>query len=248
MKAKAIIIDDEKNARELLKSLLNKECRNIDIVATCNNIEQSELLINQFRPDVVFLDVQLNQESGFDLFKKIPHPDFETIFVTAYDHYAIKAIEYSALDYLLKPLNPDHVKRAGERIAKKRNIQIRQNHIEILLKNIGGNPEKMNRIALPVTSGLVMCNLDEIIYCEADEKYSLVNLICGEEHIVNKGISELSELLPESFFRVHRSYLVNLNRVKQYNKDKDEITLDTGLKLPVSDRNKKRLAENLKKF
>lgn len=248
MKVKAVIIDDERNARELLATLIQNECENIEIIATCDNIEQSVLQIKKLNPDVVFLDVQLNGESGFDLFQKLPNPTFETIFVTAYDNFAIKAIEYSALDYLLKPLNPEHVKRAGKRINQKITVQYRQNHIEILLKNIGGNPETMNRIALPVSTGFVMCNLDEIIFCKADEKYTQINLISGENYLINKGISDLSNMLPKSFFRIHRSYVANLNRVKQYNRDKDEITLDTGLKLPVSDRNRKQLVENLRKF
>jgi two-component system LytT family response regulator len=220
---KAIIVDDESHARSLLSNTIKEHCKGIEIVAEAENVKEAVKLINKHNVELVFLDIEMPNENGFALFEYFDNPTFVTIFCTAYSEYAINAFEVSAIDYLLKPVSISKIQTAVEKAIKTRGQNQILKHITVLRENLTVN--QLQKIALPLSDGLLFVKVDDILYFEADGSYTHV-ITSKEKYMVCKKIKEFHELLSSDsrFFRVHRSYLVNIQQIKKYSK-KEGATL-----------------------
>jgi len=242
---KALIIDDEANARKGLRLVLQKYCPEVEVLALCESPEVGLEKIEALNPDLIFLDVQMPKMSGFDLLQKIPEINFEVIFVTAYDRYAIKAIKFSALDYLLKPIDVDELITAVQRISKKKKNKAAK--YKSLLNNVKPGADKLKRLAIPSDNEIIMQPIEEIIYCEADSSYTTLFLANGKKITVAKTLKEFENILPESdFCRIHHSTLVNMAHVTKYIKGEGGYVIISNDKhLNVSRRKKESFLQQL---
>lgn len=236
---KSIIIDDEEKSAESLKILLTDFCTNVDVKATCQNIEAGVEAIKMHNPDIVFLDVNLQRETGFDLFKHFSKVPFEVIFTTAYSEYAIKAFRYAAIDYLLKPIDITELQEAVKKVEQRRSGEL-ESRLENLFRDLKSQKEEFLKLALPTLEGLVFINVEDIIYCEAESNYTTFFLSNGQKHVVSKTLKEYDELLSErSFFRIHNAYLINIKAIKKYVKGEGGyVVMDNDISLDVSKRKK----------
>lgn len=238
---KAIIIDDELHAREYLERIIERYFSNkILLFATCKNVMEGIEAIEKFNPDVVFLDINMQNESGFDLLKEIPKIEFEIIFTTAYSEFAIDAIKWSALDYLLKPINHLELATTIKRFEKKWQHKIEFDRFRLLIENISGDDQSNAKIAFPIENGFKVVKINSILYCQSDVNYTKVFLNNGTNFILSKTLKLIEELLPSSIFlRVHKSYLVNFNYVSYFSRSLDAyVELSNDIKIPVSTRKK----------
>jgi two-component system LytT family response regulator len=242
---RVIIVDDEDGARESLSDLLEKYVPNVKIVAKAESSASAYEKIGKYKPDLVFLDIEMPFGNGFDLLERMQPVDFNIIFVTAYDHYAIKAIKFSALDYLLKPVDLDELRSAVERHRQSPQPVSRESY-QNLLENL--EPEnKTKKIALPDNSGITFVDIDDIIRCESDGNYTRFFLATGRKILVSKTLGEFENLLSdEGFFRVHRSHLINLSKITRFQKsDGGHVELSDGSKVEVSRRKRGAFVEML---
>lgn len=234
----AIIVDDEISNIENLTILLQKYCPKISVVATATNAEQGLLLIREVKPAILFLDIQMPGKDGFDLLKGITNPDFEVIFVTAYDQYAIQAIKFSAIDYLLKPVNINELVNAVDRAALTAEKKKHNERLENLISSISNKSQL--RIAIVTSKETLFLSPETILFCKSDNNYTSFYLKNGQKHISSKPIFEYEELLsPHRFIRCHQSYLVNSVFIKSWIKvDGDRLLMEGEHEIPVA-RNRK---------
>lgn len=212
----AIIVDDELKSRESLKILLEEFCDNVTVKALCQDVAEAVQAIQQYKPDVVFLDIQLQRETGFDLLTKLGDFNFEVIFTTAYAEYAIKAFKFAAIDYLLKPIDIEELKRALSKVEKRMNDSISL-RLQQLMQNLKNTSSENYKLALPTTDGLVFVKMQDILYCEASSNYTEITVTDGKKYIVSRTLKEYEDMLGEhNFYRIHNSYLINLNAIKKY--------------------------------
>jgi two-component system, LytTR family, response regulator len=228
-----IIIDDEKHCIKTLTSLLETNFSEVKILATCNDSSKAYELIQHNRPDFIFLDIEMPLLNGFDLLSKFDSLFFEVIFTTAYDSYAIKAIKYSALDYLLKPIGREDLAAAIEKIRN------RQNHIsklQLQMATAVHNRQLPDTIALPTPEGLTFTPVNDIVYCVADGSYTRMSMMDKSEILLSKTLGDVDELLTDyPFFRIHHSSLINLKQVKKYIRgDGGEVIMSNGQNLQVA--------------
>ena len=238
---KTIIIDDEFNASEFLEKMLKRYFPNkFHICKTCDNIDDAVKQIELYQPDLIFLDIQMPNKNGFELFKEIKDINFEVIFTTAHSEFAIEAIKRSALDYLLKPINYIDLLGAINRFEEKTKKQIQQNQLSILIENIDSGESAHKKIAIATESGFEFLKFNTIIYLEAQSNYTKFYLSDNSSIVTAKTLKHFEEILPKDlYFRIHKSYLVNMNFVKRFSKvDEFLVELITGQKLPVSHRKK----------
>lgn len=211
---KTIIIDDEPRGRDTLKTLLTKHCPDVSVSGEAASVVEGFKLITKEAPDLVFLDIEMPGNNGFDLLEMFSSIPFKVIFTTAYDKYAIKAIKYSAMDYLLKPIDIDELKEAVSRIETKKDLG--QAKYEALLNNIKSD-NKRKKVAIPDIEGLIFVFIDEIVRCESDSNYTYIYLINKKKITASRTLGDFEELFSEeNFFRVHRSHLINLDHLKKY--------------------------------
>lgn len=210
----------------------------ISIVYMASNVQEGVTAINKYNPRLVFLDIEMPGENGFKLFDYFTSYNFEVIFTTAYKQYAIDAIKYSALDYLLKPINYIDLKDVLKRLDEKKDKLTPNTQIEAFLSNMNANSAEFNKIALPTMEGYELERVNNIVYCQAEENYTRIVTNRNEAILVAKTLKNIENLLPEKmFFRIHKSYLVNLNYIKSYSKVQGyKITLENGVKLDVATR------------
>ncbi|MDB5122503.1 MAG: Two component transcriptional regulator, LytTR family [Mucilaginibacter sp.] len=249
MNIRSIIIDDEPNNIENLQTILHNYCTEIEVVAIANNADDGIDVIKTQQPDLLFLDIQMPGKSGFDVLKAFARIDFEIIFITAYDQYGIKAIKFSALDYLLKPIDINELKLAVEKARYKIAAKQKNNNIENLLEYIRSEHKDPPKIALPTLQEIIYVKVSEIIRCEASNNYTLFYLQGGENVLVCKTLKEFAELLkPYNFIRAHQSHLVNLYFVKSYLKeDGGSLFLNDRTKIPISRQNRDLVKDALSK-
>jgi len=247
MSIRSIIIDDEPNNIENLVSLLNQHCPDIDIVATAMNADEGIAAINMHHPELIFLDIQMPGKSGFDMLKSFAGINFEIVFITAYDQYGIQAIKFSALDYLLKPININELKAAVEKARLKIVAKQKNSNIENLLQYIKAGNKEIPKIALPTLQEIMYVRIDDIIHCEASNNYTLFYLQNGERILVCKTLKEFSELLtPHNFIRTHQSHLVNQHFIKSLLKeDGGTLLLTDQAKIPISRQNREMVKARL---
>lgn len=246
---KAILIDDEKNCRETLSAMLQSYCPQVTILAQCKSVAEGIPAIHNLKPDILFLDVEMPNATGFDLLEQVGKIDFEVIFTTAHDHYALKAFKYSAMDYLLKPINGEDLVNALARFEKKSNKDDSSMQLNLLLANLKNLKTNVSKIALPTSDGLNLVDVQDIIRLEADGNYT--SFITGKgTHLVSKSLKEYDELLSDNnFLRVHQSHLINLNYAKKYVRgDGGYVVMQDGTSVPVSVRKKHEVLEKLASF
>ncbi len=236
---RAVIVDDELKSRATLRTLLEDFCDNVTVVALCSTIEQALHSIQTHSPNVVFLDIQMHRETGFDLLTSLKEINFEVIFTTAHSEFALKAIKFSAIDYLLKPIDIQDLKTAVEKVEKRMNgdMSVR---LEQFLHHFKQGGIQKGKIGLPCSDGLMFVPTDDIIYCEADGNYTNIYISDGRKYIVTKTLRDYEDLLHEhNFFRIHHSYLINLNCLKKYVKgDGGYVIMSNDVSLDVSKRRK----------
>jgi len=249
MNMRSIIIDDEANNIENLQTILRNYCTEIDVIATANNANDGIDVIKTHQPDLLFLDIQMPGKSGFDVLKAFDRIDFEIIFVTAYDQYGVQAIKFSALDYLLKPIDINELKLAIEKARHKIAAKQKNKNIENLLEYIRSEHKIPPKIALPTLHEIMYVKVSEIIRCEASNNYTLFYLQSGEKVLVCKTLKEFAELLqPYNFIRTHQSHLVNLYFVKSFLKeDGGSLFLNDHTKIPISRQSRDLVKEALSK-
>ncbi len=247
MDIRSIIIDDEPNNIENLQLLLNQYCPEINIVATAIDADHGIEAIRTYQPDLIFLDIQMPGKSGFELLKAFTSINFEIIFITAYDQYGIQAIKFSALDYLLKPININELKLAVEKARQKVIAKQKDYNIVNLLEYIKSGNKEIPKIALPTLQEIMYVRVDNIIRCEASNNYTLFYLQNGEKVLVCKTLKEFAELLtPHNFIRTHQSHLVNLHFVKSFlREDGGTLFLTDQTKVPISRQNRDMVKERL---
>ena len=214
---KAIIIDDEARSRKALQIALNDYCPSVQIAAIAETPENGIEAIIKYKPDIVFLDVQMPGMSGFDLLSHFPEIDFDIVFITAHDHYAIKAIRFSALDYLLKPIQIDELMAAVKKAEEKKSRRHTNWQYKSLYENVRSNNNTSGSIAVPTGDGLLFIKTQNIIRCEAEGNYVLIYQLTKEKILITKTLGDIESMLDEKeFFRVHNSHLVNLSHIKKY--------------------------------
>ena len=212
----AIIIDDERHSCDALKMLLEKCCQQVQVTAICYSGADALEKIRELKPELIFLDIELPGMNGFQMLEQIPKIDFEIIFTTSYDQYAIKAFKFSALDYLLKPVDREELGKAVQKVLKKISPDISQ-QLEILLQKINQPSLPVQRIALPTMQGLELVPVSSIISCSSNNNYTEFFLTDNKRILVSRTLKEIDDLLEEySFLRVHNSHLVNLNAITRY--------------------------------
>ena len=247
---KAILVDDEPDGIRTLQKLLSWHCPQVNVVGTFQNANVASEQIGLLKPDVVFLDIQMPGKSGLEMLSEMPVRDFESVFVTAYNEYMLQALQYSAADYLLKPVDEDRLVEAVQRVEKKLKDSRREERNEALLHNIGkaGNPSEM-RLCLPTVKGFSVLKLEEIIYCEAERSYTVFYLEEGKTITVSKPLSDYDSLLSDTFFlRVHKSFLVNLLHVREYQRGEGGVVvMSNGTEIEVSRRKKDEFLLKIKK-
>ncbi|MBL7719738.1 MAG: response regulator transcription factor [Flavipsychrobacter sp.] len=243
---RAVIIDDEEGARITLASLLRQYCEGVSVVAACANVPEGVLAINRHNPDVVFLDVEMPDYNGFELLNFIKDITFEIVFATAYDKYSVRAFEVSAVDYLLKPLEIESLQNAVKKVQERRLLSNIKERLEVMKEAI--REEEVRKIALPMSDGLLFIEVADIMMFEADRVYTNVFLRNGSRLLVSKPMRTFEEILQnrQIFFRPHRSYLLNINFIKKYNKGESTIIMENNLAIPLS-REKKQDFEALLK-
>jgi len=210
----------------------------VAVVGLCENIAEATEAVRLHAPDVVFLDIQLQRETGFDLLTKIKEINFEVIFTTAYTEYAIKAFKFSAIDYLLKPIDIEDLKKAVARVEKRVSNNM-TGRLSQLVQNLKQGSNENYKIALPTLDGLVFVKISDILYCEASSNYTQI-FTTEEKYLVSKTLKEYDDLLSDhNFFRIHNSYLININSIKKYVKGEGGyVVLNNDTSLDVSKRKK----------
>ena len=236
---KAIIVDDEPYCSETLVTLLGEYCPDVEVVGVCQNGVDAIAAIRQFSPDLVFLDVEMPKMNGFEMLEQLPAVNFEIIFATSYDQYALKAIRFSAIDYLLKPIDQEELVKAVQKVVHRTQKPITQ-QLEILLQKIHHPATPISKMAMRTMEGLQMIQVDQIISCESDSNYTILHLKDKKKKVVSSTLKEIEELLEDhSFSRVHRCYLINLNEIEKYVKGEGGyLIMSDGSTVDVS-RNKK---------
>ncbi len=231
---KALIIDDEQRTRELIAKMIESFDLGIEAIPRGENVKSGLEAIQEIQPDIVFLDIQMPDGTGFDLLKAVPNKNFEVIFITAHEEFAIKAIKFSALDYILKPVDPDELKAAIERALDTMKNGSSSNQFEALQQNI--QPNQKRRLVLKTQESVHVVDLDNIIRCEADRNYTSFFLTEGKKILVSRTLKDYETLLSgHNFLRVQQSHLVNLNFVDRYDKGNGgAVVMKDGSSVPLS--------------
>ena len=237
-KIKSIIIDDELRARRLLANILTAYCPEVEVVAQCENVPDGVMQINKHQPAVVFLDIEMPDYSGFELLEFFRTVDFHIIFVTAYNKYAVKAFEVSAVDYLLKPVQIELLERSVEKLKKRLSVDLTREKIDVLKDNLKSG--QINKIAIPVSDGYVFSPVSEITHFIADGAYTHIHFVDGSSQIVSKKLKYFEDILiaTTNFFRVHRSYMINTSYLKKYSRHESLVELENGVSVHVARSNK----------
>jgi len=239
---RALVVDDENHMRDTLRKMLSLHCPDVLIVGEAEGVTSGTAAVNEFHPDLVFLDIQMKDGTGFDLLYNLPTIDFRLIFVTAYDKYALQAFKFSAVDYLLKPINPELLIEAVQRAT-----QLVKDHFKIqmqaLEENLKSENKQHKKIILKTSENIHLLDVKSIISCESDGPYTNVQTATGEKIMVSKTLRDYEDMLGDcGFYRVHKSFLINLWQVKRFERqDGGSIVMNNELKIPVASRKRDEL-------
>jgi len=244
---KALVVEDEERAQSYLLGILEEFCPQVQVLGCADSPEAAKELIDALRPELIFLDIQMNGGTGFDLLKSLDRIEFDIIFTTAFNDYSMEAIKVSALDYLLKPIDPEELVTAVAKHRKKRQ-PINFEGVSALLNNLQSNTTK--KIAVPDAQGITYLNLSEITRFQGDGNYCRIFLDSGRQLLSTKRIKEYENVIPSSsFFRVHQSHLIDLTKVRRYVHGKTGTAImNDGAEIEVSRRRKTELLERLEQL
>ncbi|MCE7993646.1 MAG: response regulator transcription factor [Roseivirga sp.] len=245
---KALIVDDEESGEQLLSKLLTRKHPEITLLPPADSLNEAVNSINQNQPDLVFLDIRLGNDSGFEVLEKTTYKSFHVIFVSAYSQYALKAIKNSAIDYLLKPVDMDDLKTAIERF-KSRGSHINPGQLSMIKKSLNMS-ESNSKLTVPVREGYEFLKTSDVLYITADENYSNIHLAGGSAKLASKTLGYFEDKLEgENFFRIHKSYLINLQEIVAYEHGNGGfVKMADGKRLEVSRRKKKELLDRMTNF
>ncbi|WP_143305184.1 LytR/AlgR family response regulator transcription factor [Chitinophaga vietnamensis] len=246
---KAIIVDDEQHCIDALQTMLSKKCPGVNVIGRASSVKEAKTLVDELQPDLVFLDVEMPHQNGFELLKLFDKIFFDVIFTTAYEQYALKAIKFNALDYLLKPFSIKELQDALDKFRDKqanRGKDLASSPLEVFLQNMKTLHQSHKKIALPTINGLVFMPVQNIVRCESTGNYTKIFFTDKKNLMVSRPLKEFEELLTDvDFFRVHNSHLINLQQMQSYIQGEGGFALmSDGTQVEVSRRRK---AEFLKK-
>lgn len=247
---KIIIVDDEKMARETIQQMTEIYCKGSTIVDTAGSVDEAYIKIMEHQPELVFLDIEMPDGSGFDLLNKFKNIDFKVIFVTAYNEYALNAFKYSAIDYILKPVDPTDLVNAYNKARESVDNENLNLKMEAYFSNMSDTPKSEKKIVLKTSESIHLVRVTNIIRCESDSNYTRFFFQEGKAIIVAKTLKEYDEMLnPFGFFRVHQSHLINFDFIERYDKaDGGSLVMSDGTRVPVSFRKKEQLLDFLNRF
>ena len=212
-----VIIEDELHSQKTLVNLINEFCEDTEVVGTATTVEEAVKVIREIKPDLVFMDIELQTGTGFDVLLQLKQYNFEVIFTTAFEQYAIKAFKFSSVDYLLKPIDFAELQEAVEKARHRKNARDHQQQLEILLQSIQSPAGKEKKICLSTQDGIEFVDLHDIIFCEANGSYTSFRLKNNKKILVSKHLKEFENMLLDyDFMRVHNSFLINLREVKRF--------------------------------
>lgn len=242
-KIRAIIVEDERASREALTNYITKYCPDVELLDAVGSVKEALESIQTHQPNLVFLDVEMPYGNAFDLLEAVDEVNFETIFVTAFSHYAMKALNVSASYYLLKPINIDELIQAVQKVKENLSSSNLPNHTRILVENIHHQHKQNHKIVLPLIDGFEVVKVKEIVRCNAEDNYTCFYLKDGSKRLICKTLKFYEELLKEfDFIRVHKSHLVNFHHITKYHKGKGgELSLSDGSMVDVAPSRKKDL-------
>lgn len=240
MSLTCVVIDDEASNRELLSIMIHDFCPQLKLLGQAENMASGIQLIEEYGPGLVFLDIEMPGGSGFDLLRHFEKRDFDVIFTTAYNQYALLAFKFSAIDYLLKPIDPQELVGAVEKVKGRQGNQGSMESLRVLLENISRQGELPRKLMIPDQNGFVVTEVNEIIRFSAEGSYTQVVLTGGRKLITSRTLGSFEEMVERhSFFRIHNSHLVNLDHVTKYNRGRGgTVVMDDGAELEVSRRKK----------
>jgi two-component system LytT family response regulator len=237
---KVLIIDNEVNLRTAIRVLLEAFCSEITSIETADGVKSGLAKISSYKPDILLLDVEMEDGTGFDLMRQVPDPSFQLIFVTAHNQYAIEAFKFSAIDYLLKPIDPDALQKGIHKAIGNIRSNNLHRQVQILLEQLSGVKSKEHKIVLKDIDNTWFVKVSDILYCEAEGTYTRFYLSGEAPILVSKNLKEYEDILePLGFIRTHHSYLANADKIKSYIKtDGGALLLEGGFSIPVSQRKK----------
>ncbi|MEO1413021.1 MAG: LytTR family DNA-binding domain-containing protein [Bacteroidota bacterium] len=252
---RSLIIDDENKSREVLKWMLQEYCPEVEILGLAESAEVAFEQIQRLHPNLLFLDVEMPYGTGFDLLKRLPQIDFEVIFVTGFDHYALKAIKYHALDYLLKPVDIDELIEAVKKVQWQIDKRMDTERLEKLLSNLQNQDAGQRQIAITQQDGREFIPVANITRCQADGACTWFYLVDGRRLLSSKNLGEYEKILPSPqgnyqncFFRSHYGHLINLSQIKRLNRREKYVELKNGQRVPIAQRRAPRFSEILKQM
>jgi two-component system LytT family response regulator len=246
---RTVLVDDETDSVRVLFKLLETYCPQVEIVGKAEGVETALAVIQATRPDLLFLDIEMTQGNAFDLLNQLRPLTFQVIFVTAFDNYAIRAIRYSAVDYLLKPIDIDELVSAVERVAERSQQKSIIDQMQVFLDNMGTFGLGQQKMAVPTLEGLIFINLKEVVRLEAKNSYTQILLADGEVVTATRTIKDYEDILPESMFcRIHNSHIINLQKIEKYHKGRGGyVTLEDGSTIEVASRRRQEFLRRLLK-
>ncbi|HEV8285669.1 MAG TPA: response regulator [Chitinophagaceae bacterium] len=246
---KVIIVDDEPDGISTLKKMLAINCKQVEVIATCVDADEGIEKVKELNPDLIFLDIQMPGKNGMEMLAELSNRNFEVIFVTAHNEYMLQALQLSASDYLLKPVHENQLTEAIHRVEKKIQQKWNKQNIEALLYNLqkSGAPNEM-KLCIPTTKGFMVLKLEDIILCEAEKNYTIIYLRDKKPVIVSRPLLEYEKILENTnFFRVHRTFLINLQHVTEYHKGEGGVAImSNGSEVEISRRRKEQFLSRIK--
>jgi two-component system LytT family response regulator len=238
---RAIIVDDEPDGIRTLNKMLAINCKEVEVVAVCTNANEAKQKIKELTPELIFLDIQMPGKSGFELLAELDTDHMEIIFVTAHNQYMLQALQFSATDYLLKPIDEDRLTEAIQRVEKRQLEKGNSKNVEALLYNLqkAGSPKEM-KLCIPTFKGFAILKLEDIILCEAEKNYTIIHLKDKKPIIVSRPLLEYENILEgTTFLRIHRTFLINLQHVMEYHRGEGGvIIMSNGTEVEISRRKK----------
>jgi two-component system, LytTR family, response regulator len=249
-KIQTILIDDEHNAVEALSKLLAEYCPQVEVIAKAHSADEAYLLIIKHQPDLIFLDIQMPSGSGFDLLTQFPNPDFKVIFATAFDFYALNAIKFSALDYLLKPIAPIDLKEAVAKATTQIKSKQLTDDLQNLINTLQNPRNRKNKINVSTQSGIELIEVNQIVRCEAVNGFTILHLENRKNLVSSRDLKFYNEVFDEyDFYRVHDSHLVSYHHIKKIaNADGGIVLMSDTAKVPISRRRKSEFMDWLKNY
>jgi two-component system, LytTR family, response regulator len=246
---RTVLVDDEIDSNEVLQTLLKAACPNVSIVGKADGVAKAIQIIQTTQPDLVFLDIEMTQGNAFDLLNQLQPIAFRVIFVTAFDNYALRAFKYSAVDYLLKPVDIDDLRKAVEKVTTQLQAINVKGQVQTIIENFGSIQLSQQKMALPTLTGLEFVTIRDIIRLEAKGNYTMVFLSDRRQIMVARNIKDYEGLLPELFFyRVHKSHIINLQKIQKYQKGRGGyIIMEDGSSIEVASRRREEFFQRLLK-